>query len=121
MGRNRESGRFVRATEEELAARRMELESADEAPVKARKRKDALSVARVRYCRKLTSQKVAEGTPDLVDALLPRVKEGSMEHIQAFLKLLSIEQGKVVPERPKRRGKSIPALLLEQFRKPPLP
>jgi hypothetical protein len=84
-------------------------------PKQPRKR-PSLKVSRLRYCRKLVSHKVAEAMPDIVDALVDKVKDGSVEHTKHFLKLASAEQKNVVPEAPKRRGKGFAQRLLEELR-----
>jgi hypothetical protein len=84
--------------------------------IKQPRKRPSLKVSRLRYCRKLVSHKVAEAMPDIVDALVKNVKEGSVQHTREFLKLASTEQKNIVAEAPKRRGKGFAQRLLEELR-----
>ena len=124
MKRKREAGKFVPETEEEKGAhRRTGVAQSEIQPDEGAKRvgrKPSLQASRLRYCRKLVSHKVAEAMPSIVDALVDEAKKGSVEHTKEFLKLASAEQGRIVVEAPKRRGKGFAQRLLEEMRKSPL-
>ena len=124
MKRKREAGKFVPETEEEKTARRLtgdaEAEPEPDAGAKRVGRKPSLQASRLRYCRKLVSHKVAEAMPSIVDALVAEARKGSVEHTKEFLKLASAEQGRIVVEAPKRRGKGFAQRLLEELRKAPV-
>ena len=67
------------------------------------------------YCRTYARARVAEALPVLMPALLEQALRGSVPHLKAVMQLAGLDKGDVVPRKTKRRGKSVGAVLLEQW------
>ncbi len=69
------------------------------------------------YCRTYARARFAEALPVIAARLIEEAKQGSVPHLRALLELTGLNKGDVVPGASKRRGKSLEAVLMEQWRK----
>jgi hypothetical protein len=61
---------------------------------------------------------VAEALPDIVGKFVEEAKKGSIAHAKMLANLGGLDKGEI-PERKKRRGKSVVGRLLESLAKQP--
>jgi hypothetical protein len=97
MERKRVAGRFV--AEDEGAKKRV-----------------GVAAPRAKSCRTYTRRRVAEVLPEIVHRFSEEAKKGSIQHAKVLMKLGGLDQ-RDLPQKPKRRGKSLLGLLLEDLKK----
>src|SRR5580693_902388 len=106
MERKRVAGRFIReGLDGDGGARPIEKKGLDGAP-------------RPNSCRTFTRAKVAEALPEIVDRFVEEAKKGSIAHAKMLTNLGGLDKGEM-PERKKRRGKSVVGQLLESLSRQP--
>lgn len=71
---------------------------------------------RPRYCRTFARARFAEGLPEITETLILEAKKGSVAHLKLLVQLSGLDKGEVVPRVTKRRGKSLEAVLMEEWR-----
>lgn len=66
-------------------------------------------------CKKMARQRFTEQMPTIIEKLTDKAKDGSVRHLKALLELAELDK----PKSPaaKRRGKSLEAILREQWKK----
>jgi hypothetical protein len=69
-------------------------------------------------CRTFTRARVAEALPDIVGKFVEEAKKGSIAHAKMLANLGGLDKGEI-PERKKRRRKSVVGRLLESLAKQP--
>jgi hypothetical protein len=106
--RKRVAGRFVREG----------LDGASGAEI-AESKISAAGGPRPNSCRKFTRAKVAEALPAIVDRFVEEAKKGSIAHAKMLTNLGGLDKGGEMPERKKRRGKSVVGKLLESLSRQP--
>lgn len=107
MERKRVRGRFVREGLDGVVG----AQQADGAASAAKSPRPA-------NCRTFTRTKVAEALPEIVSAFVTEAKKGSIAHAKLLTSLGGLDKGEM-PERNKRRGKSVVGRLLESLAKQP--
>ena len=106
MERKRVAGRFVRESlDGDGGVRPAGNEGAGRAP-------------RPKQCRTFTRAKVAEALPEIVQTFVEEAKKGSIAHAKMLTNLGGLDKGEI-PERKKRRGKSVVGQLLESLSRQP--
>ena len=53
--------------------------------------------------------------PDLVETLLEEAGKGSLAHLKVLVQLSGLDTGEVVPQKGRRRGKSLETVLKERW------
>ena len=74
---------------------------------------------RPRHCRTFTRARFAEALPEIAETLLKQAKKGSVAHLKLLVQLSGLDRGELVPKAQKRKGKSVTATLLEEWRREP--
>ena len=76
-----------------------------------------VAAPRPKYCRVFARARFAEALPEISDALLKQAKDGSVPHLKLLVQLSGLDKAEVVPRATRRRGKSLEAVLMEEWRK----
>lgn len=111
--RKRVAGRFC--TERVEAAEKVASPGGAESVGKAAGTR--VSAPRPKYCRTFARARFAEALPEIADTLLQQAKGGSIPHMKLLIELSGLNKGDVVPRVTKRRGKSLEAMLEEEWQK----
>lgn len=106
------TGRFVKEGEEKPV---------DETTGKATKEAAGRRVGapRPRHCRTFARARFAEALPEIADTLLEQARKGSVAHLKLLVQLSGLDRGDLVPKAAKRRGKSLEAILMDEWSKEP--
>ena len=107
--RKRVEGKFV--PEEAVVAA-----SGDEPAVKTAGVR-RIAAPRPKYCRTFARARFAEAMPEIAETLLTQAKGGSVAHMKLLIELSGLNKGDVVPRATKKRGKSLQAILEEEWQK----
>ncbi len=86
--------------------------AADEAEKPGEAKKKA---PRPAFCRVYARARVAEAMPGLVKTLLDEAGKGSLAHLKVLVQLSGLDTGEVVPQKGRRRGKSLETVLKERW------
>ncbi len=76
----------------------------------------SVGAPRPAYCRTFARARFAEALPEIAAKLIDEAAQGSVPHLKALLELTGLNKGDVVPRATKRRGRSLEAILMEQWR-----
>ena len=108
--RKRVAGKFVPETAVVAA-----VDDADGAGKTAAGRR--IAAPRPKYCRTFARARFAEALPEIAETLLKQAKDGSVPHMKLLIELSGLNKGDVVPRATKKRGKSLQAILEEEWQK----
>ncbi len=76
-----------------------------------------MAAPRPKYCRTFARARFAEALPEIAETLLTQAKGGSVPHMKLLIELSGLNKGDVVPRAMKPRGKSLQAILEEEWQK----
>lgn len=67
-----------------------------------------------------TQEQLLETLPLILDTLLEQARAGSLPHMKLLLELCGLDKGKLAPQEPAKREKTLEEILTEQWRNEPL-